>query len=180
MSTINLDLLLIENHSPYAISIGDFSTYPTNYIPVSPTLMVAATGFPSVTLVFTPNEINTYTSENLGITCTGQPITRLPDGIYTVKYTINPAYQYFVTKTFFRVDAIQERFNRTFMQLDIMQCNGPIRKQRKEELSTINFYIQGAIAAANDCADQEALRMYNKADQMLTQFINQKCNCNAY
>jgi len=179
MSTISLDLLLIENHSPYALSIGDFSTYPTNYTPVSPTLMVVATGFPQVTLTFTPNQINTYTSENLGITCVGTPIERLPDGLYKVKYTINPAYQNFVEKTFLRVDAIQERFNKTFMQLDIMQCDGPIRKQRKEELSTINFYIQGAIAAANNCADEESLRLYNKANQMLDQFINQKCNCHA-
>ena len=174
-----LDLILIDTHSQYALAIGDFSEYPSSsYVPVSPTIVISASGFPPVTLDFTPRNINVYTSENLGITCTGEPITELPDGIYNLKYTINPAYEHFVEKTFLKVDQLQERFDNAFMKLDIMECDGPIRKQKKEELDTIYYFIQGAIAAANKCAEQLSIKMYRKADSMLTNFINHKCNCN--
>ncbi len=175
-----LDLLLIDTHSLQTFAIADFSTYPSStYVPVSPTLQVCASGFPQVTLTFTPRTINVYTSENLGITCAGEPITELPDGLYKVKYTINPAYENFVEKSFLRIDKFQEKFDTAFMKLDMLECDGPIRKQRKEELDTIYYFIQGAVAAANKCADDLAIKMYRKADSMLTQFIAAKCNCNA-
>ena len=124
-----------------------------------------------------PAVVNIYTSENIGITCLGEEHVELPDGIYNVKYTISPAYQYFVERSFIRVDKLQEKFDTAFMKLDIMQCDGPLRKQREEELDTINFYIQGAIAAANKCAGELAMKLYRKADKMLNYFITNKCNC---
>jgi hypothetical protein len=178
MSTIKLDLLLVDTHSPMAISVADFSTYPDNYTPVSPTIQIRATGFPSVTLDFTPKQINVYTSENLGITCAGECIVPLPDGIYTLTYTINPAQQHFVEKSYLMVNNLMDRFDTAFMKLDMLECDGPIRKQRRVELDTIYYFIQGAIASANKCATQKAVEMYRRADTMLTQFITNKCNCN--
>lgn len=178
MATIKLDFLIIETHSPYTLAVADFSTYPANYVPVSPTLQVTATGFPLVTLTFTPNTINVYTSENLGITCAGQDIVPLPDGLYVIKYTINPAFEHYVEKTIMLTSQIQEKFDGAFMQLDMMECDGPIRKQRKQELDSIYYFIQGSIAAANKCANALALKMYSQADKMLTNFITNKCNCN--
>lgn len=177
---ITLDILLVENYSPYTLTIADFSTYPTGYTPVSPTMQITPTGFPTVTLDFTPQANNTYTSENLGMSCVGTPLVKLLDGIYKLKYTINPAYQYFVEKTILKVDNIQEKFDTAFMTLDMMQCDEAIKKQRKVELDTIYYFIQGAIAAANKCADQVALRLYGQANRMLDNFITNKCNCNGY
>lgn len=174
-----LDLLLIDTHTPYALAIGDFSTYPANYTPVSPTLYICAAGWPEVTLEFTPNSVNVYNSENLCITAAGEDLVALPDGLYHIKYTINPAYQNFVNKTFLKIDNLQEKFDTAFMKLDMMECDMAIKKQRKIELDTINYYIQGAIAAANKCADDLSIKLYRKADVMLTQFIDNKCNCNA-
>jgi hypothetical protein len=176
---IKLDLLLIDTHTPYALAIADFSTYPANYTPISPTIYICGGGFPEVTLEFTPNSVNVYNSENLGITCDGADLVALPDGLYHIKYTINPAYQNFVNKTFLKIDNLQEKFDTAFMKLDMMECDMAIKKQRKVELDTIDFYIQGAIAAANKCADDISSKLYRKADRMLNQFIENKCNCNA-
>lgn len=176
-SNITLDILLVETYSPYALSIADFSTYPPSYTPVSPTLQVTAPGFETATLTFTPKAINTYKAEDLGITL-GYSNIALVDGIYHLKYTINPATQYFVEKTFLRTYLIQEKFDSAFMKMDMMECDDVIKKQQKVELDTIYYFIQGAIAAANRCAEKEAIKMYRQADKMLTQFITNKCRCN--
>ena len=178
MSNIKLDLLLIENYSTFALSLADISVYPSNYTPVSPTLQITGAGFPPVTAVFVPNSLNTYNSETLGLTEAGQELMPLSDGLYQLKYTINPATQNFVEKTIFRVYQIMEKLDTAFMKLDIMECDGPVRRQKKEELDTINYFIQGAIAAANKCANKKATKLYQKANSMLDNFITNKCNCN--
>jgi hypothetical protein len=177
-TSIKLDLLLVETYSSYALSIADFSVYPSNYTPVSPTIQITATGFNPVTLAFEPQAINTFTSAHLGLSDPSSDITPLPDGIYEVKYTINPAYQHFVEKTFLKVNAIQEKFDKAFMKMDMMECDNIIRRQRKEELDSIYYFIQGAIAAANECAPALSIKMYRQADKMLDNFITNKCNCN--
>jgi hypothetical protein len=172
-----LDLLLIDTHNSFSLGISDFSQYPTNFNIVSPSLEVTAPGFAPINISFVPNSMNIYTSENLGIVCLGEENVELPDGIYQIKYTIAPAFRYFVERSFIRVDKLQEKFDTAFMKLDILQCDGPIRKQREEELDSINFYIQAAIAAANKCAPELAMKLYRKADKMLNYFITHKCNC---
>jgi hypothetical protein len=180
-NTINLDILIVETYSMYALSISDFSTYPNNYTPVSPTIQITPPGFQSVTLDFVPNTINNFSSADLGINFlpSSDPM-KLPDGIYKAKYTINPATQYHVEKTWIRVNYLQEMFDSAFMKMDMMECDNAIKKQAKVELDSIYYFIQGAIAAANQCAEKEALKMYNQAQSMLTKFITNKCNCNGY
>lgn len=176
---IKLDILVVETYSQYALSISDFSQYPPNYTPVSPTIQITPPGFPTVTLEFTPNAINNFSSADLGINfLPSSDKSKLPDGIYTAKYTINPALQYHVEKTWIRVNQLQEMFDSAFMKMDMMECDNAIKKQAKIELDSIYYFIQGAIAAANQCAEKEALKMYNQAEKMLTKFITNNCNCN--
>jgi hypothetical protein len=63
------------------------------------------------------------------------------------------------------------------MKLNMMECDGAIRKQSKETLSSIYFFIQWAIAAANNCAIVEANKLYKQADRMLTSFMKNNCGC---
>lgn len=172
-----LDLMLVDTHSAFSIGFADISQYPTNMPIVSPTIEITPSGFPTVSLEFNPNSINIYTSENFGFTCEGVPLQELPDGIYDVKYSIAPSYERFVVKSFIRIDKIMESFNTAFMKLDMMECDGPIQEQKRKELDTIYYYIQGAVAAANKCAPDLAIKMYRKANTMLTYFLKNKCNC---
>jgi hypothetical protein len=75
------------------------------------------------------------------------------------------------------VERLQEKFDEAFMKLDMMECDKAIRAQSKVELNTIYFFIQGAIAAANNCAVDEANKLYLQADKMLNYFINNNCGC---
>lgn len=167
-----LDILVMPTYSPYTLAIGDYSKYPAGFVPASPTVEISAAGFPTKSVSFVPSNLNIYNSSNLGITCVDAPDAVLPDGIYTIKYSIAPAYQYFVEKTIMRVDNIMEKYDTAFLKLDITECDQTIKRQQKIELDTVNYFIQGSIAAANKCANTEAIRLYNQADKMLKKIIS--------
>ena len=130
-----------------------------------------------MTLPFVPNDFNIFNSTSLGLTELGDPLTPLPDGVYTLRYSISPAYINFVEKNIIRVEMLQEKFDEAFMQLDMMECDQAIKTQSKVELSTIYFFIQGSVAAANNCDPITANKLYNKASKMLDTFINNNCGC---
>lgn len=167
--TLNIDIIF--SYSPFTIQVVDITKYPQGWNIVNPSLQVTAAGFPTTTIDFTPNSINFLDSSNIGCTAEGEPLVPLQDGIYTFTYSIaaTPAIPS-ITKNVFRVNQLQEKFDNVFMSLDIMECDGPIRKQKQEELNTIYLYIQGAIAAANNCALSLASQLYNKAFKSLNNF----------
>lgn len=177
MPTLNLDFLVVPTYNTLTMGIIDASTYPDNPpVVTSPTLEITPPGFDVAVIPFEVDDYNVITSSNLGITSVGvnQP---LPDGVYHIKYSIAPANVNFVEKSIMRADRIQEKFDEAFMKLDMMECDGAIKRQSKENLSSIYFFIQGAIAAANNCALVEANKLYAQADRMLTNFMNNNCGC---
>jgi len=58
-----------------------------------------------------------------------------------------------------------------------MQCDKAIKTQSSVTLNTINFFIQGSIAAANNSAIDVANKLYIQADNMLNNFIRTNCGC---
>lgn len=177
MPTLNLDFLVVPTYNTLTMGIIDASTYPDNPPDVeSPTLEITPPGFQVAIIPFNVDDYNVITSSNLGITEVGnnQP---LPDGVYHIKYSIAPAYDNFIEKSIMRIDKIQEKFDSAFMKLDMMECDGAIKKQSKENLSSIYFFIQGAVAAANNCALVQADNLYKQANRMLDNFINSNCGC---
>lgn len=172
-----LDLLVLDTHNAYTLGIADLSQYPAGFPIVSPTLQIAPPGFPTVALPFTANSILILNSENLGLSTAGQDQVKLPDGIYRIKYTVNPANLYFVEKTFMRVDAIQERFDNAFMTADFSCADRHFLKAEQEKLNEIYYLIQEAIAAANKCANTLAMNLYNQASKLLDRFLEGKANC---
>lgn len=175
MPTLKLDILVLPTFNKMLLGVADASTYAAP--PVNPTIEITVPSFGAVVLPFTINTYNLFNSETLGITASGADLVPLPDGIYTLKYTIDPAITNFVEKTILRVDQLQEKFDEAFMKLDMMECDKAIKTQSKVDLNTIYFFIQGAIAAANNCAIDEANKLYNQAQKMLNNFIKNNCNC---
>lgn len=177
MSTLKLDILVVPTYNTQTLAINDISTYPPTPPVSSPTIEITVPGFGKVTLPFTPNTINVFNSTSLGITSVGDPLLPLPDGVYTLVYSVAPAYLNFVQKNIMRTDQLQEKFDSAFMKLDMMECDRAIKTQAKVDLTSIYFFIQGAIAAANNCAIIEANKLYNQAQKMLNNFIKEDCGC---
>ena len=175
---LQLDILVVPTYNTLTLGVADASIYPTNPPVVSsPTIEITVPGFDIVSLPFNVNDFNIFNSLSLGLTTFGQPLLPLPDGVYKLKYTVAPAYENFVEKTIIRVEQLQEKFDEAFMKLDMMECDRAIKTQQKVNLNTIYFFIQGAIAAANNCAVAESNKLYNQANMMLNNFIKNNCGC---
>jgi len=178
MPALNLDIIVVPTYSTLTLGVADASTYPTTPpIVTAPTIEITVPSLGVVILPFTPNDFNIFTSASLGLTVIGEPLLPLPDGVYTLRYTIAPAYENFVERSIMRVDKIQEKFDEAFMKLDMMECDRAIKTQQKVNLTSIYFFIQGSIAAANNCAITESNRLYTQANNMLDNFIRNNCYC---
>jgi len=177
MPTLRLDILVVPTYNTLTLGINDASVYPTDPpVVTSPTIEITVPGFDMVALPFNVNTLNIFTSSDLGITEVGnnQP---LPDGVYRLKYSVAPAYANYVEKTILRVDRLQEKFDNAFLQLNMMECDMALKTQSSVTLNTINFFIQGAIASANNCAEYESNTLYAQADNMLNNFLKSNCGC---
>jgi len=175
MADLKLDILVVPTYNTLTLGIADASTYPST--PSAPTIQITVPGFGIVTLPFVPNDFNLFNSTILGITGPADDLLPIPDGVYYLKYSITPAYINYVDRTIIRVEQLQEKFDAAFMKLDMMECDLAIKTQSKVELNSIYFFIQGAIAAANNCAVDQANKLYNQANKMLNNFIKSDCHC---
>ena len=170
-----LDILVIDTHDVQTLGIADASVYTG--VPSSPTITITVPGFDPISLPFVPEDFNLFNSTTLGLSAVGDPLLPLPDGVYYLTYTIAPANVNFVNKNIMRVDQIQEKFDNAFMKLDMMECDLAIKQQSKVELNSIYYFIQGSIAAANNCAIDTATKLYQQANRMLDNFIRNNCGC---
>jgi hypothetical protein len=178
MADLKLDILVIPTYNTKTLGIADASIYPDDPpIVTAPTIEITIPGFAKIVLPFSVNNFTVYSSGTLGLTDAGDDDLPLPDGVYHLKYSIAPAYLNYVEKSFVRIDRLQEKFDEAFMSLDMMECDRAIKTQSKIDLNSIYFFIQGAVSAANNCAIDEANKLYIVADKMLTSFINNSCGC---
>lgn len=169
-----LSIFPVETFDINLLAIKDISSYPQNYNIISPFLQVEVPSFGSVNVNFTPNEINVLNSSILGITKPNTPLTSLPDGVYTFKYSINPAYKFNVSKTLLRVDRLYKKFDETFLAIQSSVCDVQMARIQRMQLNEIEWYIQGAISSANRCATGQAMELYRKASSLIDK-LNSKC-----
>lgn len=177
MADLSLDILVIPTYNTKTLGIADNSTYPDSPAVQAPTIEITIPGFGIVSIPFVPNDFNVFNSTILEITEAGDDLLPIPDGAYTLTYSVTPAYTNYVTKTIYRVEQLQERFDEVFMSLDMNECDMAIKKQAKVDLFTVYFTIQGAIAAANNCNVPIADKLYAQASKQLTHFVNNNCGC---
>lgn len=177
MADLSLDILVIPTYNTKTLGVADNSTYPDSPAVQSPTMEITVPGFGMVSIPFSTNDFNVYNSSSLELTAVGEDLIPIPDGVYTLTYSVAPAYANYVTKNIIRVEQLQERFDEAFMKLDMMECDMAIKKQSKVELNSIYFLIQGAISAANNCAIDVSNKLYLQASRQLERFINNNCGC---
>ena len=178
MTGLKLDILVIPTYNSLTLGIADASTYPESPAVQSPTLTIEIPGFNNIPPIpFKINDFNIINSASLGLSDVGDDLIPLPDGIYTIKYSVTPAYENYVNKTIIRVEQLQQKFDEAFMSLDMIECDQAIKKQDKVQLNTIYFLIQGSIAAANNCAIDTSNKLYKQAQSSLNNFLRNGCRC---
>jgi hypothetical protein len=170
-----LDLNIISTHNIKTIGIADSSSYEPNFIITSPTLEITPPGNQKISIPYVARSVNIFNSNNLGITnCTNEDLlSPLPDGIYQLKYSIQPSLSNYVEKSFFRVDALKCKYTKAQLSLDIdcASCDNNLRRQ----LQRIRLLIDGAVASANECDQVSAMKKYKQASKLLDSFKNCEC-----
>lgn len=175
MPDLKLNIVVLPTYDVNTLAVNDASTYDVP--PTDPILQVDVPSFGIVSdITFNVDGVTILNSTTLGITQEGYE-EPLPDGIYCFTYSIIPPDTNYVNKTIIRVDRLQQKFDTAFMKLDMMECDKAIKTQSKVTLNTIYFFIQGAIAAANNCDTIGATKLYQQADYMLDNFLKTNCGC---
>ena len=177
MSELKLDILVVPTYDTKTMGIADSSVYPTDFTIQAPTLEVTVPGFGIATIPFIPNDFNVLNSTIVGLTTSLEPSLPLPDGAYTLRYSITPAFENNVEKTIYRVDQLLERFDEVFMKLDMMECDSTVKKQSTVELTRIYLLVQGSMSTANNCAIDAANNLYIQASKKISQLIKNNCGC---
>lgn len=174
-----LDLNIVSTHNTKTLGVADISVYEPNQVISAATLEVTPPGFKKVALTFTPNTVNVINSNNLNITDTVNvdELVTLPDGIWLLKYSIQPSLTNFVQKKFLRIDNIQSKYYKILLSIDLDLCPDndclPTINHKDEQfirLREIRLMIDGAISAVNNGEDLLAMNMYKRANSMLDRF----------
>ena len=118
-------------------------------------------------------------SNTIGLTnvTNSDALSDLPDGIWTIKYSICPNDELYVEYTFLRNIKQLIKYYNLFCQIEIDKCN---KKQYLEDLKKIREIkdlIDAAQYLADDCGKYEkSIELYNEAEEMLNEFTND-CKC---
>ncbi len=111
----------------------------------------------------------------------------MPDGIYAVEYSVRfypskncaPQGQAIevLKKTFIKVDQLDCRIDNLFLKID-QECDCPTEAQKKykQQWREVCLLRDGAVAAANDCDDLLAYRLYALADRQIDKIYAQFCS----
>lgn len=162
-----LDLYFPNTHDLKTLVIVDTSSYPTNFSVINPTIEITPPSFLQKNLVFHTNSFNIFNSNTLELSCGTCERVDLPDGIWEIKYSVAPAYDNYVERTFLRVDILKASMEELFMHTEITECNADIKDEKLDAINQIEVYIEGAIAAANKCNNILAMKLYRVAERMI-------------
>lgn len=171
---INLDINIIDTHSSLTMAIADVSVYSNTPIN-NATIEITPPGFNKISLPFQPRSLNTYNSNDIGITCVtdGSQLVDLPDGFYQLTYSINPNNTTFINYGYYRTDILECRLENSLLKS--LSSRYPDTKEERVILD-VQILINGAIAAANRLDTATANKMYKKASDVLNKLENNKCN----
>lgn len=110
----------------------------------------------------------------------GHNSERLPDGIYTIKYSVSPNDKVFVQYHYLRTCMTNNKYFNQLCKLELAACEPQVEvKEDLAELRLIKSFIDAAKAKIEQCDDlQEGMDLFIYAQKRLHKFENNGCsNC---
>lgn len=169
-----LDLFFPDTHNLKTLAIVDVSQYPSNWNIKNPTIEITPPSFTKKHIPFSVQSLNIYNSNSVGLTCGTCDYVNLPDGIWYVKFSVAPAVDNYIERSFLRIDNLKVRMESVFMCVDMEECDADVKWEKLQIIDQIEVYIEGAIAAANQCNNPLAMKLYEIASKMITNLLK-KC-----
>ena len=152
--------LMPYNCPTVQIMVPGFSTYKTLDNTTTP---VIGKGF---ILNLTACNLNLQTSD-----C-GSIYNSIPDGVYTVKYSIQPNDRLYVEYNHLRVTALKRQLQKQLCSLNMAGCEPSVEVMAKfNELMKISGYIDAAKAKVEYCHNvDQGMLIFNYAKKLLDKF----------
>jgi len=163
--------------------IADISSYASDLPVDCATLSIVSPGFNK------PRDIEVLKGFNLplnactlGLQSTGcqQNTHPLPDGIYTIRYSVSPNDKSFVEYQHLRITQTNNRYYNLLCELEMGACEPDADiKDRLEELMLIKGFIDAAKAKVEYCHEPEkGMELLAYAKKRLDRITNQLCSNN--
>lgn len=124
-----------------------------------------------------PNFVSNLSTLDFGITLPNDPIGTLPDGIYTISYSVSPNDLVKVTYKHLRTTHIMNVYYREICKIQMAACE-PTKEQtqKMQDLRYIKMYIDAAKAKAEYCnSPTQAMEMFVYAEKLLDKYLNGCC-----
>jgi len=181
MATNKLLLNIPDILTDCVLRIEDTSVYAALMPYVCPTVQVTVPGFKdcvtfnnTTTPLIGKGFILNLTACDLELqqeSC-GTKYNVLPDGIYTVRYSMSPNDRLYVEYDHLRVSVIKHKLKGEWNKLKLGACEPRADIENKfKELMIITSYIDAAKANADYCLDRnKSMALYNYAKKKLNEF----------
>jgi hypothetical protein len=128
-----------------------------------------------ITTGLTPNFCIVLDAVDLGIDC--PPGSSIPDGIYTIRYSISPNDLSYVTYYHLRTTKTLNRYYGEICKLHLQECEpSSEEKQKLDDLRYIKMLIDSAKAKVEYChAPEQGIDMLAYANKLLDKYIMGCC-----
>ena len=176
-----LGLQVIETGDPKTLRIVDTSVYSEGIDVSCEQLHITPPGFTYPAGFEVDKGFNSlFNSHNLGLTNPNNDITNLPEGVYILRYSINPNERLWVEYYYLRNTAQVLRYNKLLCALSLQPCD-TIDKDLEMNLKavyTAKIYIDAAKAMVEYCnAPKKGIELYEYADKLLKKLESKLVNC---
>lgn len=179
MNKTLLNIKIEPTFDIYSIGFMDMSYYQNPSEIIAPSFEITTPIYSTkVSLPFFPQKVNIYRSQDLKLNCEEDKYIIIPDGVYTVKYSVFPSETYYVEKSFYRIDNLICKFEEKFLEIDLSFCNcdNKLKSKLKNKLREIRMLIESLIAASNVCDFKKADYIYKYIIKSLHEIGNCECN----
>lgn len=156
-----LSLEIPETNNCSVFRVTDTSIYDEHLTVTCAKLEITSPGFNEPVVIEVPITNFNYVLNacTLGIQTSGCGTTseRLPDGIYTIRYSVSPNDKVYVEYHYLRVCMITNKYFNELCKLELAACEPQADvKEELDELRMIKNYIDAAKAKVEQCDDLEA------------------------
>ncbi len=175
---LSLEIPTVSNSCVF--KIFDTSVYSALVGVHNPRLEVVIPGFKYTSEIpFAPESSPTLTACDLGLqteNC-GTSYVTLPDGIYSIKYIVDPSCQVYVQYNHLRITCALNTYEKILCSLSVADCDPPAKtKQKLRDLQLIRMYLDAAKAKVETCHEnQEGMTLFNYAVKLLNKFECKNC-----
>ena len=175
-----LSLEIPETNNCQVFRIFDTSLYTEDLEITCGTLQITSPGFnEAVNIEVLPNFNLVLNACSLGIQSSncGTTSQRLPDGIYTIRYSVSPNDKVYVEYQYLRVCQTLNKYFNFLCKLEMAACDPqPDVKADLEELRLIKSFIDAAKVKVEHCeSPQQGMDLFLYAQSRLQKFGKDCC-----